>query len=410
MKLNVPFWLKLSLLNLCIVAALGVLMRYKIGFEFPYLDQKHLQHSHSHFAFSGWISHTLMTLMIYYLQNKTADFQVNKYRKIIIANLIISYVMLVSFIIEGYGLLSITASTASILISYVFGYYYIKDLRKIDRDLLSINWFKAAIVFNIISSFGTFYLAYMMASKNIVQDYYLSSIYYFLHFQYNGWFFFACMGLLFGFLNLKKTENSFYETAFKLFALSCIPAYFLSTLWLDLPVWLYVITVIAAIVQVFTWFKLLFILIQTKKEFLKNFSPLLRYILLFVNIALSIKLVLQLGSTIPVLSDLAFSFRPIVIAYLHLVLLAVITLFLLFYIYANHLIFISKRIKIGLLLFTFGVLLNEIILAIQGVASFSYTMIPYVNELLFAVALILLFGIGFTAYYSIKKVKSNPPL
>lgn len=410
MKLNVKFWLKLSLLNLCIVATLGVLMRYKIGFEFPYLDQKHLQHSHSHFAFSGWISHTLMTLMVYYLQNKTADFQVNKYRKIIIANLIISYVMLVSFIIEGYGLFSITASTASILISYIFGYYYIKDLRKIDRDLLSINWFKAAIVFNIISSFGTFYLAYMMASKNIVQDYYLSSIYYFLHFQYNGWFFFACLGLLFGFLNLKKTENSFYETSFKLFALSCIPAYFLSTLWLDLPVWLYAITVIAAIVQVFAWFKLLLILIQTRKDFLKNFSPLLRYILLFVSLALSIKLVLQLGSTIPVLSDLAFGFRPIVIAYLHLVLLAVITLFLLFYIYASHLIFISKRIKIGLLLFTFGVLLNEIVLAVQGVASFSYTMIPYVNELLFAVALILLFGIGFTAYYSIKKVKNNPPL
>ncbi|TDE30392.1 hypothetical protein E0I61_05195 [Flavobacterium ranwuense] len=410
MKLNVNFWLKLSLLNLCIVAALGVLMRYKIGFEFPYLDQKHLQHSHSHFAFSGWISHTLMTLMVYYLQNKTADFQVNKYRKIIIANLIISYVMLISFIIEGYGLFSITASTASIIISYIFGYSYIKDLRKIDHDLLSINWFKAAIVFNIISSFGTFYLAYMMASKNIVQDYYLSSIYYFLHFQYNGWFFFACMGLLFGFLNLKKTENSFYETAFKLFALSCIPAYFLSTLWLDLPVWLYVITVIAAIVQVLTWFKLLFILIQTRKDFLKNFSPLLRYILLFVNLALSIKLVLQLGSTIPVLSDLTFGFRPIVIAYLHLVLLAVITLFLLFYIYASHLIFISKRIKIGLLLFTFGVLLNEIALAVQGVASFSYTIIPYVNELLFAVAIILLFGIGFTAYYSIKKVENNPPL
>ena len=245
MKLNIKFWLKLSLLNLCIVATLGVLMRYKIGFEFPYLDQKHLQHSHSHFAFSGWVSHTLMTLMVYYLQNKTVDFQVEKYRKIIIANLIISYVMLVSFIIEGYGLISIIASTASILISYVFGYYYIKDLRKIDSDLLSIYWFKAAILFNVISSFGTFYLAYMMATKDIVQDYYLSSIYYFLHFQYNGWFFFGCMGLIFGFLNLKKSENPFYETSCKLFAFSCIPAYFLSTLWLDLPVWLYIITVIA---------------------------------------------------------------------------------------------------------------------------------------------------------------------
>jgi hypothetical protein len=410
MKLDIKFWLKLSLLNLCIVASLGVLMRYKIGFEFPYFNQKNIQHSHSHFAFSGWITHTLMTLMVYYLENKIFDFQANKYRKLIIANLIFSYGMLIFFIIQGYGLFSILFSTASILVSYVFGYYYIQDLKKLDSNLLSINWFKAAIGFNIISSFGTFYLGYMMMSKNIVQDLYLSSIYYFLHFQYNGWFFFGCMGLVFGFLNLKKSEHSFYETSFKLFAIACIPAYFLSTLWLNLPLWLYIITVVAAIVQVFAWFKLLFILIQTRKEFLKNFAPLLRYILLFVIIALSIKLVLQLGSTIPALSDLAFGFRPIVIAYLHLVLLAVISLFLLFYIYANHLIFINKKIKIGLVVFSVGVLLNELALAVQGVASFSYTIIPYVNELLFIIAIILLSGIGLTAYFSIKKVKKNPPL
>ncbi|MFV8271196.1 hypothetical protein ACNQGP_14850 [Flavobacterium sp. GT2N3] len=410
MELNIKFWLKLSLLNLCIVAFLGLLMRYKIGFEFPYLDQKYLQHSHSHFAFSGWVSHTLMTLMVYYLQKKTAEFQVNKYRKIIIANLIISYVMLVSFIIQGYGMISIIASTASILISYIFGYYYTKDLKKIDSDFLSINWFKAAIFFNIISSFGTFYLAYMMATKNIVQDYYLSSIYYFLHFQYNGWFFFGCMGLMFGFLNLRKSENPFYETSLKLFVVACIPAYFLSTLWLKLPNWIYLLTVLAAIVQVFAWFRLLLILIKNKIEFLKNFSPLLRYILLFATVALSVKLLLQLGSTIPVISNLAFSFRPIVIAYLHLVLLAVISLFLLFYIYANHLLFISRGIKIGLLLFSIGVLLNELVLALQGVASFSYIIIPYVNELLFAVAIILLLGIGFTSYFSVKKIKNNPPL
>lgn len=409
MKLNIKYWLKFSLLNLCIVASLGVLMRYKIGFEFPYFNQKNILHSHSHFAFSGWITHTLITLMIDYLQTKTADLQVNKYKKIIIANLICSYGMLIFFVIQGYGMFSILFSTASILVSYFFGYYYIKDLRKLDPDLAAINWFKAAITFSIISSFGTFYLAYMMASKNVIQDLYLSSIYYFLHFQYNGWFFFACMGLFFGFLNLKKSDNSFYETSFKLLALSCIPAYFLSTLWLDIPSWLYAITVISAIVQVFAWFKLLILLIHTKKVYLKNFPLLLRYILLFVSLALSIKILLQLGSTVPFLSQLAFGFRPIVIAYLHLVLLAVITLFLLFYIYANHISTTSIKIKIGLIIFSIAVLLNELVLAVQGVASFSYTLIPYVNELLFIVALLLLFGIGLTTYFSIKKVKNSPP-
>ena len=410
MLLNTKFWLKISLLNLCIVAALGVLMRYKIGFEFPYLDQKNLQHSHSHFAFAGWLGHTLMVLMVYFLQTKIADFEGNKYKNIIILNLICSYGMLVSFIIEGYGLFSIILSTATILVSYFFGYRFIKDLKLLDDDLLAKSWFKAAIFFNIISSFGTFYLGYMMASKNVVQDWYLSSIYYYLHFQYNGWFFFACMGLAFGFLNLLKSENSFYETSFKLFAIACVPAYFLSTLWLDLPIWIYVITVIAAMMQVFAWFKFLVILLKTRKNALENYPPLLRYILLFVSFALSIKIMLQLGSTIPYVSNLAFGFRPIVIAYLHLVLLAIITLFILFYIYANHLILISKKIKYGILLFSIGVLLNEIILAVQGLASFSYTIIPYVNEMLFGAAIILLIGIGFTADFSIKKVKNKPLL
>lgn len=410
MKLNVKFWLKFSLLNLCIVALLGVLMRYKIGFEFPFFNQKNLQHSHSHFAFSGWVTHTLMTLMVYYLQTKIIGFSGNKYRKLIIYNLICSFGMLIFFILQGYGAISIVFSTASIFISYVFAYQFIKDLKLVGNDFLSKKWFKAALFFNAISSLGTFYLAYMMVSKNVVQDLYLSSIYYYLHFQYNGWFFFGCMGLVFGFLNLKKSEHPFFETTFKIFTIACIPAYFLSTLWLNLPLWLYIMTVFAAIIQVFAWFKFLLILIKIRKNLLLNYARLLQYILVFISLALSLKLLLQLGSTVPFISQLAFGFRPIVIAYLHLILLAIITLFLLFYITANHLIFITRKLKIGILIFSIGVLLNEVVLAIQGVASFSYTVIPYVNEILFGIALILLFGIGFTAYFSFKKVKNHPPL
>jgi hypothetical protein len=410
MQLNIKFWLKFSLFNLCIVAFLGVLMRYKIGFEFPYFDQKNLQHSHSHFAFSGWVSHTLMTLMVYYLQNKITDFPGNKYRKLIIANLICSFGMLIFFILQGYGLFSILFSTSSVILSYIFGYQFIQDLKLLDDDFLAKKWFKAAIFFNIISSLGTFYLAYMMASKNVIQDLYLSSIYYYLHFQYNGWFFFGCMGLLFGYLNIRKSEHPFFDNFFKLFALACIPAFLLSTLWLNLPLWLYLITVLAAIIQVFAWFKFLFILLKSRSNLLENLPPLWRYILLFIGFALSVKLLLQLGSTVPSLSQLAFGFRPIVIAYLHLILLAIITLFLFFYMFSNHLLILNRKIKFSILLFSIGVLLNEVVLAIQGVASFSYTVIPYANEVLFGVALILLFGIGLTAYFSIKKIKINPPL
>ncbi len=410
MQFHPKFWLKFSLINLLIVALIGLLMRYKIGFEFPFFDQKHLQHSHSHFAFAGWISHTLMVLMISFLEQKTKHtkriLQFNHYNKILSANLICAYGMLVFFIIEGYGLFSIIFSSAAIVVSCFFGYYYFKDLKKIAGDCLSKNWFKAAVFFNVISSIGTFALAYMMVTKNIHQQEYLASIYYYLHFQYNGWFFFACMGLLFSFLNLKSTENPFYNTVFKLFFFSCILAYFLSTLWWDLPLWLYVLTVIASIIQVYAWFKLLLLLIKTRKEYLINVPPFLRYILFFVGFCLSVKFLLQLGSTIPSISQLAFGFRPIVIAYLHLVLLAIISLFLIFYIYANHFIHFSKPIKFGVFLFFVGISLNEIILALQGIASFSYTVIPFVNEMLFGIAFVLVFGIGYTAFHSVKKSKT----
>lgn len=413
MFINNKFWLKISIINLLLVAVLGLLMRYKIGFEFPFLDQKHLQHSHSHFAFSGWISHTLMVLMIGFLEKRIniTDTQfIKKYNFLLIANLICSYGMLISFILQGYGLISILFSTFSIVIACVFTYLYFKDLKLISEEDLSKNWFKASLFFNVLSSLGTFALAYMMASKNIHQNEYLSSIYFYLHFQYNGWFFFACMGLLFFFLQIKKTENTFFKKTFWLFFVSCIPAYFLSTLWLKLPIWIYVLTLLSAIIQAFTWFKFLSILIKLKLNFLEKYPLFLRYILFFVSIALSLKFLLQLGSTIPVLSQLAFGFRPIVIAYLHLVLLAIISLFLLFYIYANELITFNKQIKKGLIIFTIGVLLNEIILAIQGITSFSYTLIPLVNEMLFGAAIILVSGIGITAFYSLKKVKNTPKL
>jgi len=416
MHFKSKFWLHFSFINLLIVALLGLLMRYKIGFEFPYLDQKHLQHSHSHFAFSGWISHTIMVLMIGFLDirlNKNGShvqnkFFLKKYNSILIANLVSAYGMLVFFIIQGYGLFSIIFSTLSIIVACVFAYFYCKDLQFIPKQDLSKNWFKAALFFNVISSFGTFVLAYMMVTKNIHQEEYLASIYFYLHFQYNGWFFFACMGLLFSFLTIQSSDHPFYNSVFKLFFISCIPAYFLSTLWWDLPLWIYSITVLAAFVQVFTMFRFLLILIKNKREFLHQFPSFLRYLLLFVAFALSLKFVLQLCSTLPVISKLAFGFRPIVIAYLHLVLLAIFSLFLLFYIFATALIAINNRIKIWVIIFSIGVLINEIILAVQGIASFSYTVIPFVNELLFGAAIVLVSGIGMTAYFVLKSEKKHP--
>lgn len=388
---NIKFWLKISLINLLIVASLGVLMRYKIGFDFPYFSQKNIQHAHSHFAFAGWITHALYVLLIHFILKKVPQLNTKNYTRIIIANLICSYGMLVSFSYQGYGALSIVLSTITIVIACFFTFIYFKDLKRIDDSDPSKPWFKAALLFNIISSVGTFYLAYMMASRNFNEHWYLASVYFYLHFQYNGFFIFSCLGLFFSVTGTMFQEFKYDRIFFRLFYLSFIPAYFLSTLWAKLPIWLYIIVVIAAFTQVFAWYKVF----KAIKAAIKSGSTLNRfqtYLFLFVGLAFTVKLLLQLGSTIPVVSDLAFGFRPIVIAYLHLVLLAVISVFILSYFYTFKLISVSKLTTIAFTVFTLGILLNELILAVQGVAAFSYIAIKYVNEILFGVSLLLFIG------------------
>ncbi len=404
MPFKTSFWIRFSIFNLLLVALLGLLMRYKIGFEFPLFNQKSLQHSHSHFAFAGWVSHTLMTLLIAFLQKHDTKNNIifKKYNSILIGNLICSYVMLFSFIIQGYGIISITFSTLSIFVSYWFTYVFFKDCKQLQTNSIAVKWFKAALFFNVISSIGTFVLAYMMATKNIHQNEYLASIYYYLHFQYNGWFFFACMGLLLDYIKVTTSSKRIYSQSFILLFWSCIAGYFLSTLWLNLPLLIYILTALSAVVQMGVWIIVLKTIVKENKSIFINLPGYLKYLIVFISFALSAKFLLQLGSTVPAISKLAFGFRPIVIAYLHLILLAIISLFLLFYVYTNNFITINRKTILGLILFSIGVVLNEVVLGIQGIASLSYTMIPFVNEILFGIAVLLFMSMFLITFFTKK--------
>ena len=110
-------------------------------------------------------------------------------------------------------------------------------------------------------------------------------------------------------------------------------------------------------------------------------------------LALIIKLCLQGGSTIPEISRLAFGFRSIVIAYLHLVLLAFTSLFLIGFLFLQKLIPDTALAKTAMLLLAVGVFLNEFVLMMQGIVSFSYIIIPYLNEVLFGISLLLCMSI-----------------
>ncbi len=385
-------WLTVSFLNLMLVASLGLVLRYKIEFFLPFIDQKYVLHSHSHFAFSGWVTQTFMVLLVYHLSLKIGSQIIKKYRWLLYANLISAYGMMICFIIQGYGAFSITFSTLSVLVSYLFIVRFWMDLNRIKEKTTSILWFKAALVFSFISSLGTFGLAYMMGNKITDQNWYLASIYFYLHFQYNGWFLFAGMGLLSDKLEIITGARKKLYYVFLLFCFACVPAYFLSILWSPISGSIYFLLIAAVIAQLAGWVILLNVIIKNKSLISPLFSKYGKILLILSGIAFTIKLILQSGSIHPELSHLSYGFRPIIIGYLHLVLLGVTSIFIIGYIISFKLILITKKLIVGIFVFVAGIIINELLLMVQGVAALTYTGIPYINMMLLLAAAILFTG------------------
>lgn len=400
-RLNI---VSICLFNFFIVSLLGLVMRYKIGFEFPFLDQRNLQHAHSHFAFAGWVTLLLMGLMVKVLKSKF-DFNFKYFNILLVIQLICSYGVLVSFILQGYKFWTILFLVLSIFTSFAFSIEYIRRSSKI-KLFESNKWFLAGLFFNFISTLGTFYLSYMMATHAFDQNKYLTSIYWYLHFQYNGFFFFCCMGLLVDYLENKKISVLSLRSVFNLFFITCIPTVVLSLLWMNLPVWINYVLIPAALVQVFAWFKMLALLKNT--SFKEKFPLLLRYVFICLALSFSIKFLLQLGSSLPLLNQLVFGSRPVIIAYLHLVLLVCISVFLLVYVYVNNLIAINKRLQIGLVVLVLSIYINEVLLAIHGIFSMNYVLVPYINEMLFFISLVISVGLFIILMSFSQRDKNNP--
>jgi hypothetical protein len=386
---NTKKWLIIGIVNLFIVACLGTLMRYKIGFEFPYFNQKNIQHAHSHFAFTAWISHILYVFILNIIHTKIENPRLKLYEWMIAIHLLIGYGMLFSFTANGYNTMSISFSTLSIFVNFVIAGLLFSDFYKIKGNSIFKYWINTALILQIISSLGTFYLAYMLASKTATQDWYLGSIYLYLHFQYNGWFFFAIMGLIMHWFSQQNLKETYNRSIYLMFTFSVIPAFLLSILWVDLPSWVYILVVLAPILQMIGWIYFLKLIVNQINLLKQYFNFISRLLFGLVIFAMSIKLVLQLASTIPAVSQFAFGFRSIVIAYLHLILLCFVSLFLLAYMYGFQMVRHSKLLTFGLLAFAFGIYTNELILLIQGIGSFSYKVIPYSNHGLFGTSVLI---------------------
>jgi hypothetical protein len=391
MQKDKRFWIGLSLMNLTVVALLGLLMRSKMLFSIPFLNYKNILNAHSHFAFSGWVGLALMTYLIYdVLPAQTGQKRI--YQTVLWGTQISSIGMLLSFPFFGYNFISIIVSCFYILVTYVFGWMFFRDLKRSSLHPVVRLLSYGSVGSLVLSSLGPFSLSYIMVTKSTNALLYRDSIYTFLHFQYNGFFTLAIFAIFFSYWLQRGFPLPAGARWFAVFLVaSVIPSLFLSVLWHNLVV-LYVLAALGCLSILFSVYFFIPLFRQSiKKDFFAQ--PIARVIWIASFGSFIIKMILAIGTIYSPLGNAVYGARPVIIGFLHLVFLAFVS----FYILSNCIQdgFFTRKEKVMAIpfyIFGLGVVMNEVFLMIQGLEILLRTYNPVYNWILWYGAILLFAG------------------
>lgn len=344
---------RIPLLFLFTASVIGVLLRLLQITPLEGLHYSNLLHTHSHLMFLGWVWNTLL---LGFTQNYVDTGRRPFFIRIFWLLQLCNVGMLVSFPLQGYGLYSIIITTVHTLLSFIFIVRFL-IITKSDKTV-SLLWAKASLIFFLISAAGPFVMPVILSQHLQHTHWYNDAIYFYLHFQYNGVFTFGIMGLFLDSLPLSTNMLPLRRMCKWLFLVT-IPMYFLSVLFQDPGVVFNTVGLISAAGQLVAF------LFFTKWIHKNKAAIRTKYghgysMLIVVFAALLAKCTLQFLSGFPSVAAFASEWRPIIIAYLHLVLVGIISLFLLAWYWAKNMM--SHHVAPLFLLFVICFTVMEIIL------------------------------------------------
>ncbi|WP_133159404.1 hypothetical protein [Solitalea longa] len=379
-------YFKWALFNFFILSLAGLFLRFLLIHPVNEINYQYFLHAHSHFAFSGWGFMALSILLSHsFIPKKIIEGR--SFRKLLWLSLIPAYGMLLSFPFKGYFSISIAFSTLFIIVNIWFVLLFFKATKQQPRTL-SLQTARLALIFLGLSSLGPFALGPVMASGQGGSPLYFNVIYYYLHFQYNGWMSLGIISLLLKWIEQqdKSSSKKNDQLCYFLLLISIVLTYALSLLWNKPANAYYIIGGGAAVLQCAAFF-LLFKKLPIDQ--LRSLPTLQRTILLIALLAFAVKAGMQLFSAFPFFADLAYKIRYLIIGYLHLVFLGGFSFFVLFYSIHFGLIPHTRLLKYGIYLFFAGFFLSEFLLFTESLFSIFNLHIPHFQTVLFIVSLAL---------------------
>ncbi len=343
-------WPKITLFYLLFVALFGLLLRYAFispgGFVFQYF-----KHTHSHVAFLGWVFNALFILVLrFYVDQLTRQI---KWQFYLFQISILG--MLLTFPFQGYAALSITFSTLHIFISI---WFYFTTISAIGNQDQTVKWINLAAFYMVVSNIGPLALAPILILGLKDSVVYHLSLQHYLHFQYNGWFFVAAIGLIIKTYNIKFNKSNLL---FWLLAWSVIPLFF-STVAIIIDHSLYRgIGAVGALAQL-TGILLFF---PSLRKAIIQQSNTERLLIFIVMLCMMAKGIFQLSISIPAISASFINLHNPIIGFLHLVFLGIITNLLVLMFIKSGFINVGRLTFLAAILFNLGFFIMVGLLFIQ---------------------------------------------
>lgn len=380
-----------------ITALSGLWMRAIPFLPNSVIPYSNILHGHSHLAILGWaflgVFIILLAILWPSIKNKQHAIMLT------ITIFIVSLVMFIAFLLQGYALFSIILSTIHIFVEYwaiMFIYQQLKTQNKLPE--IGSLFIKGSLITLFISSIGPFTLAYVSANK--LQDTALfdMAIYFYLHFQYNGWLFLFLIGTFLCILHHKglNLDIPLLKIGYWLYFIALFPWYLLSILWVDLGSYGHILATIGSIGQ---WIAILLIIMSLRSIWRRICDVVPKVVEICLTITLILlffKSTMELGLIFPSLGALVYETRSVIIGYLHFTLLGFVSIFILTqYQLLNILDSTKKVVQFGFIIFFSGFVLNELLLFIMGLFSWLHiTTIPFYTEGLLLASILLSIGIS----------------
>ena len=381
-------WVNSAVMIFFIVAILGTLMRFIYVRPVLFLDYKNILHAHSHVSMLGWAFMLITGALIFFVLKDITGIKLKRYYRVFILNLISVTGMLVFFTLQGYGPLSICFSMLHIFTAYLFGYYIYRDMKKLPK-MTGITLIKWALFWMILSTFGIWVVGAIIGITGNSGTYFYMAVQFFLHFQFNGWFTYAVLGIWSHRIEKEYPGWSIPRSYIRMLHLSLVLTYALSITWSNPLSIIFYLNSAGVLLQAVAFYLMFRKIFQQVNPF-KNRNNWIDWLFVVGVLCLMIKVIVQVAVALPVIAEISYTIRNYVIGFIHLIMLGSVTLPLVAILLKENILIKNPVTHTGWRIFAAGFVLKELFLFGQGTLLWlKKGFIPYYHELILGVTVLL---------------------